>query len=194
MAQTQFGLRFSPAISSNRVNSNVDTLNISKNGVGIRFIAGVYADRFLGGNTYFSTGLFYAPKRVSFKATNTITQATVSETYNLQYLQIPASFKLVTGELGLDTRLFFQVGTELEIKIFDDPVETSEVFIEKFRRIDATLILGLGVEKRISTETNIYGGLTYYRGLFNVIASQFFQNQEFTVKNDLFSIDLMIRF
>ncbi len=192
--QTQFGLHLSPTITTNRVSSSIDSLAISENGVGLRFIAGIYADRFLGGNAHFSTGIYYLPKRISYEIVNKATQTISKETYNLQYIQLPATLRMMTGEITLDTRLFFNVGTALDIKIHDDHVQNNESILRKIRNFDAALVLGAGIEKRISTSTNIYGGFTYRRGLLNTVAVRRSINSDIEIKNDLFSVDLMIRF
>ncbi len=193
-AQTQFGLHISPTVSSNRISSSIDSLTISENGIGLRFIAGIYADRFIGGNTHFSTGIYYVPKRISYEITDNFTRAPRKETYDVQYIQVPATLRLVTGEITLDTRLFFNVGSALDIKIHDDQENAEASIVEKVRNIDATLILGTGVERRISTTTNIYAGFTYRRGLLNTVVNRTGSNSSFEIKNDLFSLDLMIRF
>ena len=192
-AQTRLGLRVSSTISANRLESKVDSLGIANNGVGLRFIAGIFADKYLGGSYYFSTGLYYAPKTVRYKITNNLTGSKAREIYNLQYVLLPLSLKLFTSEIALDTRLYFQVGANLEVKIHEKAVRTSELYVNKFRNLEASSLLGLGVERRISTNVNLYGGFTYYRGLFNVASSRSDQ-PELIVKNDLFSLDFMIRF
>ncbi|MDN5216371.1 outer membrane beta-barrel protein [Fulvivirgaceae bacterium BMA12] len=193
VAQTRLGLRISPTISANRLESKADSLDLANNGAALRFIAGIFADKYLGGSYYFSTGLFYAPKRVSYEVTNNLTGSKTKEIYNLQYVLLPLSLKLLTSEIALDTRLYFQVGVNLEVKIHEEAVRTSELYVNKFRNLEASSLLGLGVERRISTNVNLYGGFTYYRGLFNVASSRSDQ-PELIVKNDLFSLDFMIRF
>jgi len=201
-SQHRVGLKFSPTLSFNRIDSDAETFNYSSNGIGTRFILGPTFDYFLGENYYISTGLFYAPKRAGITAiqnlppTSSAPSRRVDEIYNLQYLQIPATIKLYTNELALDTRLYFQLGGLLDIKISDRAAQVDEVLIDRFRPYDFSALLGTGVEYRIGVNTVLYGGISYIRGLLNVATRQT-ENpsfERFTLKNDLIALDLGIMF
>lgn len=195
-SQHRIGLKFSPNLSINRIDSDSENVAYSSNGVGGRFIFGPTFDYFLGENYYISTGLLYAPKRSAVSGIRASNQQRVDEVYNLQYLQIPATLKLYTNELALDTRLYFQLGGLMEVKIQDKVSEADVILIRKFRPYDFSALFGTGVEYRIGVNTVVYGGLSYTRGLTNV-ATQLSGDQgfdKFTIKNDLLSLDLGIMF
>lgn len=196
-SQHRIGLKFSPTLSFNRIDDDSQSIDYSSNGIGTRFILGPTFDYFLGENYYISTGLFYAPKRSAISGienASTGPSRRIDEIYNLQYLQIPATIKLYTNELALDTRLYFQLGGLLEIKIQDKIAESDVVLIERFRPYDFSALLGTGVEYRIGVNTVLYGGISYIRGLLNVASRQNSSFDRFTVKNDLISLDIGIMF
>jgi hypothetical protein len=195
-SQHRIGLKFSPTLSVNRIDSESDRIDYSSNGVGARFIFGPTFDYFLGENYYISTGLLYAPKRAGVSGIVNDTRRRVDERYNLQYLQIPATLKLFTNELALDTRLYFQLGGLLEFKISDRSAQTSIVLVDRFRNYDFSTLLGTGVEYRIGVNTVLYGGISYVRGLLNVATRQKDDPifDKFTLKNDLLALDLGIMF
>lgn len=189
--QTKMGLKFSPVLSVNRVNSDSDTQNFSTNGVGARVSFGPIIDFFLRENYYFSTGLLYTPKRAGIKASRN--NETIEEEYSLQYLQIPVTLKLFTNELALDKRLYFQVGGLNEIKLNEKDNE-GDVLVEKFRFFDFSLLVGLGLEYRLGVDTTVFGGISYNRGIFNVASRQSGGYDDFKLKNDLLSLDFGMKF
>ncbi|WP_017731047.1 porin family protein [Nafulsella turpanensis] len=191
-AQSKVGIKFSPTLSTNRINDVSNGVSYSSNGVGGRFIFGPVVDLFITENYYFSTGLLYVPKRVGI----TITEPgspTIEEAYRLQYLQIPATLKLFTNELALDTRVYFQLGGLFELKISDKPSEETYVNVEGFRLFDLGVHLGTGVEYRVGYNTLLFGGLYYNRGLINVVTKTI-GNADINIKNDLLGLELGVKF
>ena len=195
-AQIKVGLKFSPTLASNRVELDSDTLNITSDGVGGRFVFGPVIDYFFGDNYAFSTGLLYAPKRVGLDI-KTTPEANVQdnrkEAYALQYLQIPATVKLFTNELALDTRLFFQLGGIAEIKIAEKEKQDESIYMESFRPYDFSLHLGAGLEHRMGYNTVLFGGFFYNRGLVNT-AGKPVNDIDLTINNDLVGLDLGVKF
>ncbi len=188
VAQNRVGLKFSPNLSFNRVSSDSDVNSYSTNGVGARFIFGPTFDYFLAENYYIGTGIFYAPKRVGVQANN------VERSYNLQYIQIPATLKLYTNELSLDTRLYFQLGGILEFKINEKANDEGPQIVNSFTPIDFATTLGMGIEYHLGINTTFYGGLSYNRGLINVVSKRGDLYDKFNIKNDLLNLDIGIRF
>ena len=189
-AQSKVGIKFSPTLSTNRVSGEAN--GISENGVGGRFIFGPVVDLFITENYYFSTGLLYAPKRAGI----TITPAdgsTEEEAYKLQYLQIPATLKLFTNELALDTRVYFQLGGLFEVKISDKPAEEAYQYIEGFRLFDLGVHLGTGVEYRVGYNTLLFGGIYYNRGLINAVTKTL-GDADINIKNDLLGLEFGVKF
>jgi len=189
-AQVEIGLKFSPALSTNRVFNESDTLNFNDDGSEFRFIFGIVVDLPITDNYYFSTGLSHVPKRVAVQES----VFGVTEEYKLQYLQIPASLKLFTNEIAIDTKLFFQVGMTIEIKINDEKENKNNVIIEKFSAFDTSVILAGGVERNLGTNTILMLSFSYNRGLINSVSENFAIDDDLQVKNDIFSIDLGIKF
>lgn len=189
-AQTQIGVKVSPLLSVNRVASDDDNISATSDGVGFRASFGPIIDFFLMENYYFSTGLLYTPKRAGI----TISEDNVkrSEDYKLQYLQLPATLKMFTNELALDTRIYFQIGGIPEIKI-DEKETSGETFIRKFRAIDFSVMAGFGLEYRLGVSSTAFAGISYTRGLINS-ASKRFENHDFKLKHDLVSLDFGIKF
>lgn len=191
-AQSKVGIKFSPTLSTNRVNDVSDGISYDENGVGGRFIFGPVLDLFITENYYFSTGLLYAPKRVGVTVTPP-TGATAEEAYKLQYLQIPATLKLFTNELALDTRVYFQLGGLFELKISDKPSEETYQYIEGFRLFDLGVHLGTGVEYRVGYNTLLFGGIYYNRGLINVVTKTL-GDADINIKNDLLGLEFGVKF
>ena len=196
-AQSKIGIKFAPTLSANRVNSEGEGYSVNSNGVGGRFIFGPIFDIFIAENYYFNTGLLYAPKRIGIKITNTTTATpqTEEQTYKLQYLQLPATLKLFTNELALDTRVFFQLGGLLDVKIASKTQQNYTTdFIDKTRLFDFAIHLGTGVEYRLGYNTMLFGGIFYNRGLVNAVTKTAEGGPDINVKNDLIGLDLGVKF
>ena len=142
-AQIKVGVQLSPTLSFNRVNDENPDLNFSSNGVGGRIIAGALVDYMLRENYFVSSGLFFVPKRVGVRDNAT---DPVEEAYKLHYLQIPATMKLFTNEVALDTRVYFQGGFTLDIKLKEDKISSEAQYVEDFGFADASLLVATGAE------------------------------------------------
>ena len=191
-AQLDLGVKFSPLINYNRVNSASDTLAISSNGAALRFSLGLIADYGFQENYFFSSGLLYVTKRVKVKSNNESTNR--EETYNLQYLQIPITLKLLTNEIALDKRIYVQLGGNLDLNIDEKAEDTSNILVEDFRLLDFSLLLGTGVEMKLGVSTSFFAGISYTRGLINTVATQTPLDGDLDINNDYFGIDLGIKF
>ena len=195
-AQSKIGIKFSPTLSTNRIDFTGEGFAVSSNGVGGRFIFGPIFDLFIEENYYFSTGLLYAPKRIGVTVTNrnAAVPAAVEETYRLQYLQIPATLKLFTNELALDTRVYFQLGGILDVKIAQNVPDNVNRYIQGIRIFDFSLHLSSGVEYRMGYNTLLFGGIFYNRGLINAVTSTLEGGPDINVKNDLIGLELGVKF
>ncbi len=115
--------------------------------------------------------------------------------YKMQYIEIPLSIKLKTdennnmkwyGQFGLTTD--FRIGARWDVEgsgatNIDDKKATDNT---KFFR--AGMLIGGGVEYRISGKTSLLGGLTYNNGLTNIA------KDGQTVKNHYVGINLGVFF
>src|SRR5690606_12213494 len=91
--QINMGIQVSPSLSFSRLNETSDSADLSSTGVGGKFQVGVFSDFLISKSYYFSTGLFFVPKRIALQDNRT---PSVEEVYHLQYLQIPLTLKLFT--------------------------------------------------------------------------------------------------
>ncbi|HEX8547963.1 MAG TPA: porin family protein [Cytophagaceae bacterium] len=200
-AQLKIGLNFSPALAFNRLQLTEEATNtsISTNGVSLKFIAGPELSFYIGDNYAFTTGIWYVAKRAGLNYTlpdpaTPGTNLTFDNTYNLQYVQLPATFKLFTNEIATDMKLYFQVGGAVDIKV-GEKLKGSNVKATNavFKPIDASLIVGSGVELQMGENTYFLVGLRYTRGLINILKDTY-PYKNVNLKADLVSIDLGIRF
>ena len=192
-SQAKVGLQLSPTISSSRIETQSNTYSLKSDGAQLKFKFGLIADFMLADNYYFSTGLLYVPKQVTLIATEEPNLRTLTEEYNLQYLQIPLTMKLYTNEITLDTRLFFNIGATAELAISEKFDIDNEV-IGDYKLFDSSLLLGAGVERNIGVNTAVYIAVVYNRGLINPIANALDIGQKIILKNDMLSLDLGIKF
>ncbi|GAA5041759.1 hypothetical protein GCM10011506_43660 [Marivirga lumbricoides] len=189
-AQAKFGLKAAPTLSFNRVEDESTNYSYNPDGVGLRFQLGPTVDFEFKENHYFSTGLLFATKRVGVQIKDEDTNFSSDEDYSLHYLQIPLTLKLFTEEVGLDKKLYFQVGGSLDIKTKGRGEDLD--FVQKFNFMDATALLAAGVEYGFGIDTKLFGGIIYQRGLFNVINES--TSDGLRVQNDLLGLEFGITF
>ena len=117
----------------------------------------------------------------------------------IQYLQIPATLKLFTNELAPDLKGYLQIGSALEILVFNEPEDPDFERIDKFTPIDIPVIIGAGVEFRAGINTTLFGGFSYQRGLINVVGETSTPVggagvDNLQIRSTVFSIDLGVKF
>lgn len=186
-AQTKLGLKLSPVIGSNRVTNEAQ--DVENDGSALKLSIGLVVDKPLSDTYFLSTGLVYIPKRAAFQ-----TDSATAEEYTIQYLQIPTTLKLFTNEVAPDIKVFFQVGTALEFKVFDEPKDPDFEVIQKFNPIDFGVILGTGIEYEAGGSTTIFGGISYQRGLINSVNETVAGADDLQIRNTILSIDLGVKF
>jgi hypothetical protein len=191
-SQTQIGLKVAPAISFNRVDESSEGLSANTNGTEFKLRFGPFVDLELKENYYFNTGLLFVSKKVGLALTDQLTNETYDETYAVHYLQIPVTLKLYTEEVGLDQKLYFQIGGTADIKTHVNQPEEN-VLIEKFRFADITALLGAGYEYSFGLQTRFFAGIMYQRGLLNVV-QEALTEESFSIKNDLIALEFGIKF
>ncbi|UII34031.1 PorT family protein [Fulvivirga ulvae] len=191
-SQFKLGFKFSPTISTNRIDSKSDTVSLSTDGAGLRFVAGPIADFQLTENYFVSTGLLLVSKRAGLKAKQPL--GTEVEEYSLQYIQIPVTLKLFTNEVALDKRIYFQMGATMEVNVKDDPKKDRYYYVEDFKLFDSSLLIGVGLEYKVGVNTIVFGGFSYSRGLLNTVGDHVRLDDDITLKNDYLALDLGIKF
>ena len=194
-AQTRLSLRFSPLLTSSRINFNTDTLNATNDGTMPKLSLGLIADIDLTETYSFSTGLVYMPKGFSIStAGRNGGTYNVSEEYRLQYLQIPLTFKLYTNEVAPDFKVYFQIGGSAEVLLFSEPVSDDAEIVEEFNFFDSSVILGAGTEYKLGASTVLYGGISYYRGLLNVVNETINLQEDLEARSTVVGLDIGIKF
>lgn len=192
-AQPKIGLTFAPGVSLNRVKdkSGSSTIDVSKYESAFRFKFGLEADFMLTETYAFSTGIFYAPKRLGITYVDGTTTRT--EEYRIQYVQIPITMKLYTSEIQPDIKAFFHLGFLFEIKAFDEPYDESYDLVDEFEFFDVAFQFGMGIEYGAGVNSILYAGIYYDRGLVNVIKRSN-TTDDIVAKIDMVNLRLGIKF
>ena len=191
-AQTSIGFKVSPTLMINRISNVPDTITIESNGVSFRPVVGLFVDFPIGYQYYFSSGIYYASKPITLNYQKS-QGSLIKEKYILQYLQIPLTLKLFTSEVALDKKVYAQVGSVIEIKIHEETKSDMAETIIGFNPAGITLNLGGGMEFRLGTHTFLQAGLSYNRGLANLVETSQVSD-DFVIKNDMISIDVGVTF
>ncbi len=207
-SQTKLGLRLSPGLSFSRSEA-ANASNIENSNAALRFTFGPIADVFFRENYAFSTGLWFSTRRVGFQAasvTNNNTDAPSGDYYiNTQYLQLPVSLKLFTNEVSPDLRIFFQMGGTIDVKIQENPDFSTSNDNALLLPFDVGALIGTGFELVMGPNTILLGGLSYNRGLLNVMRRRANNNivvnqapidqiGRLNTRQDFVSVDLGIKF
>lgn len=206
-AQVEIGLKLSPNIGSNRVTSSRD-FKLSSDGARIHFGGGLVIDYFFGENYAFTTGLELMGKGGTVK-TRVLGLADTTTELGLQYLQVPIGIKLFTNEIAPDTRLYFQISGELGGLIGgrvngekNEPGSNSRKVTKAFNTPEAGVAVGFGAELLMGKSTKVFGGLSYRRGLTDIADDSFlnpdsdetYDSKEIVIQNNLFALDLGLKF
>jgi hypothetical protein len=193
-SQATIGFTFSPLLSTNRVHYERDTQNrdFTSNDTGLRFSGGPILDIELTENYYASTGILFISKRAGITIQDD--QTSLEEVYNLQYVALPATLKLFTNEVSLDTKVYFQFGGTLEFLVTDKKKEEDNIYITDFSIFDTSLLFGIGVEYKAGYNTSLFGGFSYSRGMINSVEETRPLENNLIIKNDLLSLNLGIKF
>ena len=194
LAQPELSLKLFPVFSSNRIEDESDSLRITDDGTGLRIGVGLMADFPLTENYYFSTGVSYVAKKAGMVILNGNTQQASKQVVNLRYVQIPLSMKLYTNEMSLDTRFYFQFGILAEFKVGENEKEGDAEIIEDFTFFDTSLLFGAGVERKLGTSTAAYAGLTFQRGLIDVVSDNVPLDTDLSMKTGLFGLEVGLKF
>jgi hypothetical protein len=186
----QIGVKASPTITFNRWTSNSDSIAITNSRDDTRFTFGLVADFELKENYFFSTGLLYSLRKLSFDAVNLNTLEVDSEQYTLEYLEIPITLKLFTNDVGVDSKIYFQPGFTLDFLVNWKGINKNDTRITDLNFFDSSFYVGAGYDRKIGVSNSFFVGLFYQRGLVNLMN----ENPEVDLKNDLLGLDLGFRF
>ncbi|MDH5607997.1 MAG: PorT family protein [Cyclobacteriaceae bacterium] len=196
-AQIKLGLKFSPSFTSSRINLISDTLDIENASTNTKFSLGLVMDSPLTDTYFFSTGLFYVPRRFSLNiiGENGGSFKNPREAYDLQYLQVPLTLKLFTNEIMPDMSMYFQVGATAEFLIYHGPVQEEYTLINELKGIDSSVIFGGGMEYQAGLNTVIFGGISYQRGLINIVkTTEPALADGFAIRTSALMVDIGLKF
>ncbi len=193
-AQTKLGLKLTTAIITQRMSQTNDSLGIGHGSNTFNPSAMLFADLPLSKNYYFSTGIGYIFKRVNLKVKETGDNLAQNVSYNVQYIQLPATLRLYTNEVSLDKKLYFQFGPVIDIAVHTKEGNNDIQLIKETQPIDISLLFGTGIEIQLAPQTAIQVGFSYSRGLINVVKSSEIEYDGLVIKNDLYGIDLAVKF
>jgi len=193
-SQLRIGLRFGGAVSNPRINEISDTLNISKKETSLKPLLGLTFDFPITDNVIFSSGLGYAPKKVTIDYSGNSGNFEGTEEYKLEYLQIPLLIRFITNEIAPGMKLYFTTGFTGDVKVFEESKLRGPELVDKFQPIDASFNLGGGLEFSLGSNTDFYGGLVYYRGLINSVNDAVRSDASLRINNELMGIEVGVRF
>lgn len=210
---TKLGFKFSPSVSYARVidKDDKDGVEYKRNGSAFKMIVGPYVDFGLNDNVTFSTGIWYSPRSVLLSAKYkdaTGGEVTNTSQYNLQYLMVPLYFKFYTNEITSGMKIYFTLGGSFDVKLVekksgDDNIGLLTLAKEEgrplFNYIDASTLVGAGVEYNLKDIMTIFGGISYNRGLINTVNPLLEINgnkpyQNIAIKNNMITLDLGVKF
>jgi len=193
-AQTKLGLKLTSSIITQRVYNTQDSINIENGSNAFNPSITFLIDMPLSNNYFFSTGIGYISKRVNLKINKTGVDFSQTKSYNIQYIQLPATLKLYTNEIALDKKLYFQFGPIIEFPIHKKENDNNFQVINKIQPADVTLMFGAGIEFQLAPQTAVQVGINYSRGLINIVSESQFIDGNLVIKNDLYGIDIAVKF
>lgn len=201
----EIGLKVSPAIATNRFVAP-SSFGFENENAKLRGSLGLVLDYFFGKNYAFNSGLEYSVKggKISYKPSPDLSSARETDELNIQYLAVPLGIKLFTNEIATDTRVYFQLGSSLNFRIsskidgdnFYGPTNNEISANKRYNFFEADGVLGTGMEWQVGTNTKIFGGFSYHRGLVNIdrFYDKYLANDKIAVRNNTFALDLGLKF
>ena len=197
-AEGQLGIKLSPGASFNGVYTTPNNEGFASKGSSLQWKVGAIYDYSFRDNACMSTGVLYSVQQVAVQ--NKKLEPSVDETHKLGYLQVPLLLKLYTGELALDTRLYFEIGFVPQFKVSAVNKEIQQgqknPFVDKFCLLGLAGLLGMGVEYTTSFDASFFAGISYQAAFLNSVDKQHEEPSasDLKVYGRLVSLDLGIRF
>ena len=202
----EMSIRFAPSLAMNTAEGTGAYAGFRTNGAGIRMSVGPSLDYFFFKNRYaFSTGLWYTIKRSSFQMPGSYglnqwnpAAPEKESVYNLQYLQIPATVKMLANNIGPNLRLYVQTGGLFSIKLAERALDQARNGLytaesggnrRQYSFGDIELLLGAGVQYKINQVNAVNFGLSYQRGLMNIS-----RGSDLVSKSRIVSLELGFKF
>ena len=193
-AQTKLGLKLTSSVITQRVTNSNDSISVTNGSNAFNPSFSLFVDIPLSESYFFTTGIGYISKRINLNVTKSDENLTQTKSYNIQYIQLPATLKLYTNEISIDKKLYFQFGPLIEIALHNKENNQNLQVIQEIQPIDVTLLFGAGLEIQLAPQTAMQIGLNYCRGLVNIVKEPAYEEGDLVIKNDLFGIDLAVKF
>jgi hypothetical protein len=194
IAQTKLGLKLSSSIIAQRITQSDDSIAVNNGSNAFNPAVTLFVDLPLSNNYYFSTGIGYISKRINVEVSGSDMNSTQNKSYNTQYIQLPATIKLYTNEIALDKKLYFQFGPLIEVAIHTKENDNNVLVIQKMQPVDVSLLFATGIEIQLAPQTSMQISVNYTRGLINVVSKTAISADNLVIKNDLYGIDIAVKF
>jgi hypothetical protein len=191
-AQARLGLQISTFVPIYRFSHTPEGAVLEVSGKGIRPALALSVDIPLGQTYYIGTGAGYVSNPFSFSYVPEGGFETTVD-YKLQYVQIPLTFRMLTNEIAIDKRIYTQIGSLMEVLVFSEKEDFYPSVASRFNPVVFTFNFGVGMEFKMGTSTLMSIGLSYNRGISNLISEDTMGN-DLILKKDLFGLDIGIRF
>jgi hypothetical protein len=214
----KMGFRLSPGFIINYVEASKNFKGFESNGTNVRLSLGPVADFYISEKYAFSTGLWYTIKSVNYSMHRTFYDNDLFKTtpltpdeligteanFNLQYLQVPLTFKIFSDKIVQDTPIFLQFGGTLDLKIAEKALDKTRNPLFQFQERlgssqsvfgfgDVGLLLGIGAEKPLGGGgDSFFFGIQYQRGLVEINRERTFG--DLVTKNGAFYLDFGVKF
>ena len=200
----ELAFKFSPTITSNYVEGTNEFLPVVEKGAAGRITLGPIVDIFfLDSRCAFSTGVWYTVKSVNFwgpnsvKTTYTETQLTqkVASSYNVQYIQVPLSLKLVSSPIMRSLNCYVNFGGIFNYKIAEKAIAKESNILYKhvvgsgntelFNQTNLGILIGGGIYQKVNSQNSLILGFSYNRDLFNSV-----RDPNLISRSSIFSLDI----
>ncbi len=148
-------------------------------GSGLRTTVGPNIDLYFFQDRYaFGTGLWYTIKRMGYShpPDRVLNPGTLIKTsaFNLQYLQVPLTMKLMSNTLFRTGRAFVQYGGTMDFKLAETAIDYENNYlrqrdgnIDQFSSAGLSLLLAVGYMHRVSHTNDLMMTMQYQRSLTN---------------------------
>lgn len=162
-----------PTLTWNSVVGSGTSARFDSPGASLQYSVGPSVDIYVMQNRYaLSTGLWYTAKNVGF--VHPASDGGGLSTYNLQYIQLPVTMKLMSDNLIKTGRTYVQYGVIVDVKVAERALDkTRNVFYQRnssrnqFTPTDFGLMLAVGYERQISATNSLLVSLQYQRSVIN---------------------------
>ncbi len=203
----EMSVRFAPSLNTNTAEGEGNYKGFQPNGVGLRFSTGLNLDYFFYKDRYaLGTGLWYTIIRSGYQMPGTFGQDRFNpgapaqkSVYNLRYVQVPVTVKMFANNLFTRTRVYFQTGGIINVKVGERALNPETNGLYKYAEAtntsrqygfaDVSFVVGGGVQYKLNNINAVNVGLTYQRGLMDVA-----RGGDLFSKNRVVSLDLGFKF